>query len=88
VLTSKSALAHEYYLLPESFTPAAGASVKVSHKLGEKFFGNENIYSKLFGWYVPQRCASSIRLLHQCGEYGRLGMLKAAEIDIAMDRLR
>ncbi|MEL6946766.1 MAG: DUF4198 domain-containing protein [Pseudomonadota bacterium] len=33
--------AHEYYLLPETFSPKAGQSITVSHKLGQKFFGNE-----------------------------------------------
>ena len=37
-------LAHEYYLLPESFTPSSGNRFAVSHKLGQKFKGNEMSY--------------------------------------------
>ncbi|MEL6734465.1 MAG: DUF4198 domain-containing protein [Pseudomonadota bacterium] len=36
-----AAEAHEYYLEPETFAPKAGADVKVSHKLGQRFYGNE-----------------------------------------------
>ncbi|MEP0941414.1 MAG: DUF4198 domain-containing protein [Rhizobiaceae bacterium] len=35
------AQAHEYYLLPESFTPASKNEFAVSHKLGQLFKGNE-----------------------------------------------
>ncbi|MEP1209714.1 MAG: DUF4198 domain-containing protein [Rhizobiaceae bacterium] len=35
------AQAHEYYLLPESFTPSSKEAFAVSHKLGQKFKGNE-----------------------------------------------
>ena len=33
--------AHEYYLLPESFTPSSNGDFAVSHKLGQNFKGNE-----------------------------------------------
>ncbi|EFL87802.1 DUF4198 domain-containing protein [Ahrensia sp. R2A130] len=36
--------AHEYYLLPQTFTPAVGETVPVSHKLGQRFNGNEMPY--------------------------------------------
>jgi uncharacterized GH25 family protein len=42
--------AHEYYLLPESFTPSANRDFAVSHKLGEKFKGNEMSY--ISSWNV------------------------------------
>ena len=35
------ASAHEYYLLPQDFTPAAGKTVSVEHRLGQKFNGNQ-----------------------------------------------
>ena len=35
------ALAHEYYLMPETFTPTAGTEFAVRHRLGQKFKGNE-----------------------------------------------
>ena len=35
------ASAHEYYLLPQDFTPAAGTSANVDHRLGQKFNGNQ-----------------------------------------------
>lgn len=38
---ASAAVAHEYYLLPETFTPKAAADTKISHKLGQRFFGNE-----------------------------------------------
>jgi len=37
---SSSALAHEYYLQPESFSPALGSTVGINQKLGNKFKGN------------------------------------------------
>ncbi|NKB50910.1 MAG: DUF4198 domain-containing protein [Rhizobiaceae bacterium] len=33
--------AHEYYLMPESFTPNDGVEFSVRHRLGQKFKGNE-----------------------------------------------
>jgi len=33
--------AHEYYLMPETFTPKTGKEISVSHRLGQKFKGNE-----------------------------------------------
>lgn len=36
-----SALAHEYYLLPKAFSAPLGSEVQVSHKLGQRFKGNE-----------------------------------------------
>ncbi len=33
--------AHEYYLMPESFTPNSGVEFAVRHRLGQKFKGNE-----------------------------------------------
>lgn len=38
---ASSANAHEYYLMPESFQPAAGKEFSVRHRLGQKFKGNE-----------------------------------------------
>ena len=38
------AQAHEYYLLPESFTPSSKGEFAISHKLGQKFKGNEMSY--------------------------------------------
>lgn len=35
------ARAHEYYLLPETFKPEVGEEISVSHRLGQKFKGNE-----------------------------------------------
>ena len=39
--SATAASAHEYYLLPQDFTPAAGTSVNVEHRLGQKFNGNQ-----------------------------------------------
>lgn len=36
-----TAQAHEYYLLPESFSPSSNGDFAVSHKLGQNFKGNE-----------------------------------------------
>ena len=33
--------AHEYYLLPQDFTPEVGHAVGVEHRLGQKFNGNQ-----------------------------------------------
>lgn len=41
VAAGPNAFAHEYYLQPDAFSPAAGTTVKVSHKLGQRFKGNE-----------------------------------------------
>ena len=38
--------AHEYYLLPETFTPKAGQEFGVEHRLGQKFKGSELPYIK------------------------------------------
>ena len=38
---ASSAQAHEYYLMPDSFSPKAGEKLPVRHKLGQKFKGNE-----------------------------------------------
>ncbi|MGI9389285.1 MAG: DUF4198 domain-containing protein [Boseongicola sp.] len=35
------ASAHEYYLMPETFKPEVGKNIFVSHRLGQKFKGNE-----------------------------------------------
>ncbi len=35
------AVAHEYYLMPQTFQPETGAEVAVSHELGQRFKGNE-----------------------------------------------
>ncbi len=41
-LTSATvASAHEYYLLPKDFSPTAGTTVGVEHRLGQKFNGNQ-----------------------------------------------
>lgn len=37
-------LAHEYYLMPNSFTPPAGEKFAVRHRLGQNFKGNEVPY--------------------------------------------
>ena len=36
--------AHEYYLMPQSFTPASNTEFAVRHRLGENFKGNEMPY--------------------------------------------
>ncbi len=43
-LAARSASAHEYYLMPDSFTPAVGTEVAVDHRLGQKFKGNRLPY--------------------------------------------
>ncbi len=48
------ASAHEYYLLPKDFTPPAGASVGVEHRLGQKFNGNQ------MPWVTPWNVRSEI----------------------------
>ncbi|MEM1316893.1 MAG: DUF4198 domain-containing protein [Pseudomonadota bacterium] len=40
-LVNTVAQAHEYYLLPETFSPKVGQTISVSHKLGQRFNGNE-----------------------------------------------
>ena len=55
VLTSASvASAHEYYLLPKDFTPAAGTTLGVEHRLGQKFNGNQ------MPWVTPWNIRSEI----------------------------
>ncbi|MEM9733974.1 MAG: DUF4198 domain-containing protein [Pseudomonadota bacterium] len=44
MLCAQTAQAHEYYLMPHSFTPAVAEELTVSHKLGENFKGNEVPY--------------------------------------------
>jgi len=39
--TVAPASAHEYYLMPDNFSPAAGKQVAVRHLLGQRFKGNE-----------------------------------------------
>ena len=38
---SQQVFAHEYYLMPETFTPKAGDELPVRHRLGKLFKGNE-----------------------------------------------
>ena len=38
--------AHEYYLMPETFTPAANTQFDLRHRLGQKFKGNEMPFIK------------------------------------------
>lgn len=44
MLFAPFALAHEYYLMPNSFTPPTGEEFAVSHRLGQNFKGNEVPY--------------------------------------------
>lgn len=44
VLAATGALAHEYYLLPQDFTPPAGTEAKVEHRLGQAFKGGTMPY--------------------------------------------
>ncbi|MEL7228831.1 MAG: DUF4198 domain-containing protein [Pseudomonadota bacterium] len=62
MLFAPLAMAHEYYLMPYSFTPAVGEEFTVSHRLGQNFKGNEipyisrwNIRSEL--WVAGQKRA-------------------------------
>jgi len=44
VIVSQCAFAHEYYLMPDSFTPQIGDRFAVRHRLGQKFKGNQLPY--------------------------------------------
>ena len=41
---SRAAAPHEYYLMPQDFTPPAGAAFGVEHRLGQDFKGNQIPY--------------------------------------------
>ena len=41
ILGTIGAKAHEYYLMPESFTPSSNKEFAVRHRLGKNFKGNE-----------------------------------------------
>jgi len=68
------ATAHEYYLMPESFTPQSKTEFNVSHRLGQRFKGNEMPY--IDQWNIRSEIWENGKKREVAGETGDRPALK------------